>query len=55
MPYKIEPYKEGFRVCDSSRCFSNKPLSKSKAQRQRIAIAMSEHKKTGKAVKSFFV
>lgn len=55
MPYKIEPYGGGFRVCDSNRCFSNKPLSKKKAVAQRIAISLSEHKKTGKPMKTFFV
>lgn len=38
MPYKIEKQeKDGFKVCDANRCFSNKPLTKKQATRQRIA------------------
>lgn len=55
MPYKIEKVgKSGFKVCDSNRCFSNKPLTKKNAERQRIAIALSESKKTGKPVSKYF-
>lgn len=55
MPYKIKPYHGGFRVCDPNKCFSNKPLTKKMATKQRVAIALSEHRKTGKPVKDFFV
>lgn len=55
MPYKIEKVEGGFKVCDSARCFSNKPMSKKKAIKQRIAIALSEQRKTGKQMSSFFV
>lgn len=55
MPYTIEQTGKGFRVCDSSmKCFSKKGLSKATAQKQRIAIAISESQKTGKPIKSFF-
>jgi hypothetical protein len=55
MPYEIKPYHGGFRVCDPTRCFSNKALPKKTAEKQRIAIALSESKKTGKPVKKYFV
>lgn len=54
MPYKIEPYHGGFRVCDPTKCFSKKALPKKRAEAQRIAIALSEHKKTKKPMKDFF-
>jgi hypothetical protein len=55
MPYTIEQTGKGFRVCDSSmKCFSKKGLPKATAQKQRIAIAISESQKTGKPIKSFF-
>jgi len=55
MPYSIIPQNKGYLVCDSNKCFSNKPISKKMAMKQRIAIAISEHKKTGKSMKNFFV
>lgn len=45
MPYVIIPYKYGFRVCKAARksvCFSNKPLTKKQALKQRTAINLSE-------------
>ena len=45
MPYKITPFKSGFRVCKadkSSECYSNKPLTKKNAKAQRTAIILSE-------------
>mgnify|MGYP003657185867 CR=1 FL=1 len=45
MPYQIKKYKSGFRVCKtnpSSECFSNKPLTKKMAKKQRTAIILSE-------------
>jgi hypothetical protein len=35
--------------------FSNKPLTKKVAEKQRIAIALSEARKTGKSVSSYFI
>lgn len=55
MPFKIVKEKYGFKVCDQNKCFSSKPLTKKQAQKQRIAIALSEHRKTGKPMKGFFV
>ena len=55
MPYKIKPYHDGFRVCDQNKCFSNKPLTKKQATKQRIAIALSEHRRSGKPMKNYFV
>ena len=54
MPYKIEKVRGGFKVADANRYFSNKPLTKKNAISQRIAIVLSEHKKTGKSIKSLF-
>lgn len=55
MPYSIESSGKGFKVCDSAgKCFSKKGLPKKTAERQRIAIAISESQKTGKAISSYF-
>jgi len=55
MPYTIESTGKGFKVCDSAgKCFSKKGLPKKTAEHQRVAIALSESKKTGKSVGSFF-
>lgn len=58
MPYSIVPTKQkdgiGYRVCDDKKCFSKSPLSLKMARKQRIAIAMSEHAKTGKPMSRFF-
>ena len=46
MPYKIVKEKGGFFVKDNKgHKFSNRPLAKDVAMRQRIAIALSEHRK----------
>lgn len=45
MPYKIVPFKYGFRVCKATQpkvCFSKKPLTKKQAKKQRTAINLSE-------------
>jgi hypothetical protein len=55
MPYKIVGETGGFRVCDQKKCFSKHPLTKKKAQKQIVAIALSESKKTGKPVGQFFL
>jgi hypothetical protein len=54
MPYEIKRKGHGFMVCDAKRCFSNNPLPLKIARKQRIAIALSEAKKTGKAVGKYF-
>jgi hypothetical protein len=43
MPYKIVPYKNGYRLCklDGSKCFSDKPMSLKKVKKQLKAIGMS--------------
>jgi hypothetical protein len=51
MPYDIIPYKYGFRVCkedNKKECFSNKPLTKKQAEKQKTAIILSELRKKGK-------
>ena len=48
MPYKIKPYKTGFRVYSKDGTpLSNKPLTKEKAEKQRIAATLS-YLRTGK-------
>ena len=45
MPYEISKYKTGYIVCKKdkpSECFSNKPLTKTRAKAQRTAIILSE-------------
>lgn len=55
MPYTIERVGRGFKVCDQAgKCFSKKGLPKKTAQKQRIAIALSESRKTGKDVGAYF-
>ncbi len=55
MPYSIEATGRGYKVCDSAgKCFSKKGLPKKTAEKQRIAIAISEHRKTGKPTTSYF-
>jgi len=54
MPYTIERKGAGFVVSDAKRSFSKKPLTLDKARKQRIAIALSEAKKTGKPVSKYF-
>ena len=54
MPYKVERKGSGFAVCDAKRCFSKKPLTLENARKQRIAIALSESRKTGKPVGKYF-
>jgi hypothetical protein len=55
MPYEVKKVEGGFLVCDKKRCFSKNPLTKKKAEKQRIAIALSEHKKTGSPIGNYFV
>jgi hypothetical protein len=55
MPYKLEKTAGGrFKVCDPMRCFSKVGLTKEQAMKQRVAIALSEHRKTGKPMKHYF-
>lgn len=55
MPYSIIPQNKGYLVCSEDKCFSKKPISKKMAMKQRVAIAISEQKKTGKPMKNYFV
>lgn len=57
MPYMLEQVKQGgFFVKDKAgHRFSKKPLTKTMATKQRIAIAISESKRKNKLVKNFFV
>jgi hypothetical protein len=55
MPYSINKVSGGFLVCTKEKCFSKKPLTKKKAQKERVAIAISESKKTGQSIGNFFI
>lgn len=57
MPYSIERVKGGFMVKDKKgHKFSNKPLTKKMAEKQRIAVVLSEHKKyPERSISSLFV
>lgn len=56
MPYKIKHVEGGFIVEDKKgKKFSKHPLTKKMATRQRVAIALSEARKTGKPVSTYFV
>jgi hypothetical protein len=55
MPYEIRKVGGGFLVCDKKRCYSGKPLTKKKAKKQQIALAISSAEKENKPVGSFFV
>jgi len=48
MPLVIKKFKSGFRVCDDKTCFSKKPLTKTKATKQELAIRLSNLRKAGK-------
>lgn len=55
MPYRIKQVEGGFVVADAKHpSFSNKPLTKKVAQKQRIALALSESRKTGKPASLYF-
>ena len=54
MPYKLKKFEDKWKVCDPNKCFSKKALPLKQAQKQRIAIALSESRKTGKQPKTFF-
>jgi hypothetical protein len=49
MPYNINRYKDGYRVCKPHgvSCFSKHPLSYDTAKKQRIALYISERRKHG--------
>lgn len=53
MPYFIKKVKDGFKVCkteEPKQCFSKKPLTKTKAKKQKTAIILSELKGSSKLV-----
>ena len=51
MPYNINRYKDGYRVCKNDGiCFSKQGLPLDVAKKQRIALYLSEHKKHGGAL-----
>ena len=55
MPYTIKDVPGGFVVADAKRpSFSKNPLTKMMAQKQRIAIALSESSKSGKPPSLYF-
>lgn len=55
MPYRIIKSGTGFKVSDGKgHTFSNKALTKKQAEKQRISIALSESRRSGKPVSTFF-
>jgi len=55
MPYKIKKVAGGFKVADAKgKTFSKKPMCKKCAEKQRIAIALSESSRTGKSPTMYF-
>tara|TARA_R110002126_G_scaffold193088_1_gene341371 strand:- start:348 stop:524 length:177 start_codon:yes stop_codon:yes gene_type:complete len=56
MPFEIVKKQNGFVVRDvkTGETFSKKPLTKQKAMRQRIAIAISEHKQNPEKPMRYF-
>lgn len=55
MPYEVKHVPGGYLVCSETKCFSRKPLTKKKANKQRVAIAISEAFKQNKPVSNFFI
>jgi len=57
MPFQIKKVGKGFKVVEPGKThvFSNNPLSKKQAMKQRLAIALSESRKSGKPIKSYFM
>ncbi len=46
MPYIIKKVNKGFKVCKTSqpkKCFSNKPITKKQAIKQKIAIILNSN------------
>lgn len=56
MPYQIQHVKGGYKVqnMETGKTYSHKPLSKSKAIKQRVAIVLSEARKTHQSPSIFF-
>jgi hypothetical protein len=51
MPYLIRKISQGYKVCKESKpseCYSNKPLTKKRAMKQKTAIILSELRKQGR-------
>lgn len=45
MPYTVKKVDDGFKVCkkdDLKKCFSKRPMSKRKAEKQKLAIVINE-------------
>ena len=57
MPFKLTHGKSGYFVYDpiTKKHFSNSGLSKKTAAKQRLAIALSESKKSGKPVGYYLI
>lgn len=54
MPYKIKATETGYKVFSGKKSFSKGGLTKNQARKQRIAIVLSEAKRTGKPVSELF-
>jgi len=44
MQYFLRKVAGGYKTCDKKHCFSKNPLTLDRARKQRIAIALSEHR-----------
>lgn len=57
MPYEVVPKGKGFVVMsqDSGKQLSKRPLTRAKANQQRVAVALAEHRKhPGVPLKRYF-
>lgn len=49
MPVKVKKVAHGYKVCDpQGKCLSKKPLSKTMAQKQELAVRLSTLRKEGR-------
>ena len=57
MPFQIKKVGKGYKVVEPGKThvFSNNPLSKKQAMKQRVAIAISSSKREHKPISSFFI
>lgn len=54
MPFFLRKVSGGYKTCDKNRCFSKNPLPLERARKQRIAIALSEHRANPKKPINYF-
>lgn len=55
MPYQVKKVRNGYKVySNDGKAFSKQPLTKSRAEKQRLAIALNESKASNKPLSFFF-